>query len=229
MTDGFGDAFDEVFAADETADAGRGAAPTWAGDLAAEIAHDASVFSPNTGVVRGAEDVAQASWQEAESLSGGHPLSAAAQGVDEVFDKDPRAVWDDMKPDDELGQYAQPAVDEAGTAAFGGVQLGADILGGLGPDAVIEPATQIAFGAYDAAASALPPDDDTGHFKDPEIPETDAMSGSPGQADDAPSYDTVESYDSYDSYDASGDDTDSAMGSTFGSDQDTGSPFADDF
>jgi hypothetical protein len=212
MADGFGDAFDEVFEADEAADAARGAAPWWAGDLAREVAHDASVFSPATGVIQGAEDVAGAVWQEAESLSGGHPVSAAARGVDEVFDNDPRDVWDDVKPDDELGPYAQPAFDEAGTAAFGGMQLGEDLLSGLGPSAIIEPATDVALGGLDAAASALPPDDDTGHFKDPEIPETDAMSVSPEQADDGSSYDTLESYDSYD-----------AAG------YDTGSSFADDF
>ena len=141
----------------------------------------------------------------------------------------------------------------AGTSAIASVQMGADIIDSMNPASNWQPAAQLLRDEWQEAKVAINGDPEHGiPFKDPEIPDTDAVVGTPsgfeslpaddpsgydtggydtggydGAAPDTTSYDTT-SYDttSYDttSYDASTDDTGGAFGTVS---DDTGSSFTD--
>ena len=253
MTDELGDAFDQVSESDEATDAVFRQAQSLDDTkrYAEGLFHEGALYS--SPVVQGETDAARAVWQKAEKMSGGDVYGKAADGLDHVMHDDPAALWDEIQPDN-LGPYAEPGVDLVGTSAIESVQMGADIIDSMNPASNWKPAAQLVRDEWQEAKNV---DLDKIPWKDPEIPDTDAV-GADIASDAVPlapaadvivasdadtagpdpstSYDAPASYDtpSYDtpSYDTSGYDTGSsgsggASGAVDG--DDTGSSFTDGF
>lgn len=245
MTDELGDAFDQASESDEATNAlFRQAESLDDTERYAEgLLHEGALYS--SPVIQGETDAARAAWQRAEAMSGGDVSGAAADGLDHLLHDKPADLWEQVEPDHDFGPYAEPAIDTAGTAAIGSVQWGADIIDSMNPASTWHPAAQLLRDEWQEAKDV---DLDKIPWKDPEIPDTDAVGANATteavaaapETDvtsavdpDTASYDTS-SYDtfSYDtsSYDNPDYDT-SSGGGAFGSvDGDgSGSSFTDGF
>ena len=175
MTDEtFGDAFDTAGEADDSSNAIFRRAETLDDTkrFAEGLFHEGALY--NSPVIQGETDLARAAWQKAEQMSGGHVVEAAVEGFQEVTEEKPADLWERIEPDHDLGTYAEPAIDETGTAALGSAQLGINLIENLAPGSELKPAIDLAGEGYKEFKDWAGPDD-SGHFKDPEIPETDAM------------------------------------------------------
>jgi hypothetical protein len=251
MTDELGDAFDEASETDEATNALFRQAQSLDDTkrYAEGLFHEGSLYS--SPVIQGETDLARATWQKAEQMSGGHVVDKAVEGYELLHDGNPKEVWEDIEPNqpDSLDFYT----DRTGGSAVAGFQTGMEMEASLTPGSPLAPAGKAVYDEWqELKKSNFSGDPDHGiPFKNPEIPDTDAVVGSdvsdqvvaPPDVDDVVAYPTDASDDSTDSdtttYDAPLTETStydtssyeaptSDLGGAFGSaNDDTGSSFTD--
>lgn len=245
MTDELGDAFDEASETDEATNALFRQAQSLDDTkrYAEGLFHEGALYS--SPVIQGETDLARAAWQKAEQMSGGHVVDKAVEGYELVNDGNPKDVWEDIEPKDQ-SVWLDVGSDRVGDAAVAGFQTGMKMEENLAPGSPLAPAGRAVYDEWqELKKSNFSGDPDHGiPYKNPEIPDTDAVVGgdvsdqvvaAPDVEDVVVADPTEATYDAtYDatgdtsSYDASTFDTSSDTGSAFGStSDDTGSSFTD--
>jgi hypothetical protein len=174
MTDELGDAFDEASETDEATNALFRQAQSLDDTkrFAEGLFHEGSLYTQPA--VQGETDAARAAWQYAERKSGGDVFGKAADGLDHVLHDKPTDLWEDVEPDHKFGPNAEPAIDMAGGGAIAGVQQADRLIESMNPASTWHPAAQLARDEWDEAKNV---DLDKIPWKDPEIPDTDAVLG----------------------------------------------------
>jgi hypothetical protein len=177
MTDELGDAFDEVSESDEaTNDLFRRAQSLDDTKRFGEgLIHEGALYS--SPVIQGETDLARAAWQKAEQMSGGHVVDKAVEGYELLHDGNPQDVWEDIEPKDQPDAL-DVATDMVGGGAVAGFQTGMKMEENLVPGSPLAPAGRAVYDEWPAAKVAMNGDPDHGiPYKNPEIPDTDAVVG----------------------------------------------------
>jgi hypothetical protein len=228
MSDGFGDAFDQVFESDEATDAVKfpdgasGKLGGW-GERTADEVSDALLRGTNP--VQAELEVAEDISKEASLLSGDDNLGYAGKGFERLHDENPADIWESIDPGDSAPSL-EHALDEGGTTAISDVQIGTGMIQSLTPAGSLTPAAELSHDAYEEVQRDP--------YLNPEVSAQHALVASPG--DTGASYTPVDdaSYEpsSYDmsSYDPSSDASGYDGGSAFGTvTDDSASSFTDGF
>jgi hypothetical protein len=175
MADGFGDAFDEVSESDEAPDAVKGDTLSNVEEYGVRIADAAA----------GAANPISAEWRtfddaltKSNELSGKRdPVEMGYEGLDRVTHEKAADLWEEMEP---KGQSSDLDffTDRTGTAAIESIQMGGKIIDSMNPASTWWPAAQAVRDEWPEAQKAMTGDPDHGiPYKNPEIPDTDAVVG----------------------------------------------------
>jgi hypothetical protein len=178
MTDELGDAFDEMSDSDEATNAlfRRAQSLDDTKRFAEGLFHEGALYQ--SPVVQGETDLVRDVWERTEKLAGGDVVGKAVEGYELVHDGNPADVWEDIEPKDQ-SVWLDVSTDRVGTTAVADVQIGMEMEAGLAPGSPLAPAGRAVYDEWQELQRAnVNGDPDHGiPFKDPEIPDTDAVVG----------------------------------------------------
>jgi hypothetical protein len=177
MADGFADAFDEVSESDEATNALFRQAQSLDDTkrYAEGLFHEGSLIEQP--VVQGETDLARAVWDKTEQMAGGDVVGKAAEGFEMISHGDPADVWEEIEPKGQ-SPYLDVSTDRLGTVGIESAQWGGKIIDSMNPASTWWPAAQAVRDEWPEAQKAMNGDPEHGiPFKNPEIPDTDAVVG----------------------------------------------------